>query len=109
MRSPSLPALFIVLSLGGLLQAQSPVACGTTSVPPLVRAEGLSERIADVVYVCSGSPNLPITGNFTIALNTEISNRLSAGNLVTGIVFTVDSGSGPAPFLIQPYLSSSNT
>ncbi len=108
MRSPSLSAVFIVFSIG-LLKAQSPVACGTTSVPPVVRAEGLSERIADVVYVCSGSPNLPITGNFTIALNTEISNRLSAGNLLTGIVFTIDSGTGPVPVLMQPYLNSSNT
>jgi uncharacterized protein (TIGR03437 family) len=109
MRSAVLSAFFIVCVSPGLLSAQPVVSCGTTSVPPVVRAEGLSERVADVVYVCSGNPNLPITGNFTITLNTEISNRLSSGGLVTGIVFTIDSGSGPAPVLIQPYLSSSNT
>jgi hypothetical protein len=109
MRSSLLSILLVVSAAAELLEAQPSVTCGTTSVPPVVRAEGLSERIADVVYVCSGGANLPITGNFTIALNTEITNRLSAGNLVTGVAFTVDSGSGPAPVLIQPYLSSSNT
>ena len=43
------------------------------------------------------------------ALNTEISNRLSSGNLLTGIVFTIDSGASPVPILMQPYLSSANT
>ena len=109
MRSARLSAFFIVVASAGVLSAQPVVSCGTTSVPPVVRAEGLSERVADVVYVCSGSPNLPVTGNFTITLNTEIANRLSSGNLVTGIIFTIDSGSGPAPVLTQPYLSSSNT
>ncbi len=109
MRSASLSAFFIVLTSAAVLSAQPVVGCGTTSVPPVVRAEGLSERVADVVYVCSGSPNLPVTGNFTITLNTEIANRLSSGNLVTGIVFTIDIGSGPSAVLTQPYLSSSNT
>ena len=109
MHHPGLSAFFIGLTSAGLLLAQPSASCGTTSVPPIVRAENLSERIADVVYICSGSAGLPITGNFTIALNTEISNRLSAGNLVTGIVFTVNSGAGPVAILMQPYLASSNT
>ncbi len=78
-------------------------------MPPVIRAEGLTERIADVVYTCTGSPNLPLTGNFTVSLNTEISNRLAAGGLLTGVDLTVDSGSGPQAVLIQPLLVSPNS
>jgi len=98
-----------LLAFTGLLSAQSNVTCGATSVPPVIRAEGLAERIADVVYTCTGSPNLPLTGNFTVTLNTEISNRLTAGGLLTGINLTIDSGSGPQAILMQPLLISPNS
>jgi len=103
---------FLVVSLfafTGLLSAQSNVTCGATSVPPVIRAEGLAERIADVVYTCTGSPNPPLTGNFTVTLNTEISNRLTAGGSLTGINLTIDSGSGPQPILMQPLLVTANS
>lgn len=78
-------------------------------MPPIVRSEGLTERIGDILYTCGGVPNTTFTGNFTIALNTAITNRISAGNTLTGIVFTVDSGSGPQPIMVQPVLSLPNT
>jgi uncharacterized protein (TIGR03437 family) len=91
-----------------ILSAQSG-SCVTSAVPPVVRVEGLAERIGDILITCNASPNATLTANFTVAVNTNISNRISAGNLLTGIVFTIDSGSGPQPVLVQPVLLSANT
>lgn len=103
-----LSVVFLTLGSGALLTAQSNF-CVTSAVPPIVRAEGLAERIGDILYTCSGVPNTTFTGNFTIALNAAITNRISAGNALAGIVFTIDGGSGPQPILVQPLLSTSNT
>ena len=99
--------LFVSLALG-VLSAQ-PNLCVTSAVPPVVRAEGLTERIGDITVTCNSTPNATLTANFTVALNTNISNRISAGGLLTGIVFTIDSGTGPQPVLMQPALVSQNT
>jgi uncharacterized protein (TIGR03437 family) len=42
-------------------------------------------------------------------MTSNITNRISAGNVLTGIIFTVDSGSGPQPVLVQPTLLNTNT
>jgi uncharacterized protein (TIGR03437 family) len=97
---------FISGSLG-ILSAQ-PNLCVTSAVPPVVRAEGLTERIGDITVACNSTPNATVTANFTVALNTNISNRISTGGLLTGIVFTIDSGTGPQPVLMQPTLVSQN-
>ena len=87
--------------------AQTPnVVCATSANPPVVRAEGLAERVGDIVYKCSGVPNTPVTGNFTVSLNANLTNRVSSGNTLTGIVFTIDTGSQPQPVAVQPLLNS---
>src|SRR5712691_5969376 len=79
-----------------------PTVCVTSAVPSIVRVEGLTERIGDILYTCTGVPNTTLTLNFVIALNTNITNRISSGNTLTGIVFTTDNGSGPQPILVRP-------
>ena len=103
-----LSLVLCLLSIAGSVSAQSNF-CVTSAVPPIVRAEGLAERIGDILYTCSGVPNKMLTANFTVALNTNISNRIAAGSTLSGIVFTVDSGSGPQPVPVQPLLVSQNT
>lgn len=85
----------ILLAPGAALWAQgvSP-ACVTTAVPPLIRAEGVAERLGDITLNCSGSPGQQISGNLTIFINAPITNRiLSTGAL--DLLLTVDSGTGP--------------
>ena len=86
-----------------------PNSCVTSAVSPIVRAEGLTERIGDIVYNCSGLPNTTVNSNFSISLNTNVSNRLSTNNTLTGLVFTIDTGSGPQPVLATPSLATRNT
>src|SRR5579863_311270 len=103
-----LSLILCLLAVAGSVSAQSNF-CVTSAVPPIVRAEGLAERIGDILYTCSGVPNRMLAANFTVALNTNISNRIATGSTLSGIVFTVDSGSGPQPVLAQPLLVSQNT
>ena len=91
-----------------ILSAQS-VICTTSAVPPIVRVEGLAERIGDIGIVCTGQPNATLIANFTVSMNANITNRISSGNTLTGIVFTVDSGIGPQAVLSQPLLLTPNT
>jgi uncharacterized protein (TIGR03437 family) len=83
--------------------------CVTSAVPPVLRAEGLTERTGDIVYTCSGTPNGTLTANFSVAMNTTITNNISSNNMLTGIVFTIDNGSGPQPVLSQPLLTGPNS
>jgi uncharacterized protein (TIGR03437 family) len=97
-----------ILAAAGLLPAQS-TFCTTSAVPPLVRAEGLAERIGDIILSCTGAPNAQFTGNFTFNLSAAVTNRLSGTNTLTGIVFTIDSGAGPQPTLVQPIMVNQST
>ena len=101
--------VFLTLSgWAGVVLAQ-PITCVTSAVPPIVRAEGLAERIGDIEIDCTDSPNNTLTLNLAVLTNTTISNRLSTGNTLTGIVFTEDSGTGPQAVTVQPMLINSNT
>src|ERR1017187_8446122 len=100
--------VFLLVSSTAFLSAQNNL-CLSSANPPVVRVEGLAERVGDIVYTCTGIPNSTLTGNFAAGLNVNITNRISTGNTLTGIVFTVDSGSGPQPILVQPLLTSVNT
>ncbi len=96
-----LPRLILFILAFSLLSASFANAqnliCNATAVPPIVRGEGVTERIGDIVLNCSGgTPNARITGNFSVFLNTNITNRVAA-NSVTDVVFTIDTGSGPLP------------
>lgn len=100
--------LFLGLLISvGFLYGQ-PNVCVPTAGFPGVRAEGLTERVGDITYNCSGVPGATITGNFLISLNVSLTNRLSTGNTLTGIVFTEDNGTGPQPVLVQPVLNNQN-
>src|ERR1700726_4891996 len=90
-------SFFLISSAFGLANAQTILTCNSTSVPPIVHVEGIAERIGDIVLICSGGmPAEQITGNLSIFLGVNVTNRI-AGSTVTDVVFTVDNGSGPQP------------
>src|ERR1700726_3588395 len=94
---------FLIAAAAGIAAAQ-PNVCSTTAAPLILHAEGLTERIGDILYTCTGAPGSQLTVNLSVQLNTGITNRLSSGNTVTGPVLTVNSGSGPQAVTVQPIL-----
>lgn len=85
------------------------LTCDATSVPPVVRGEGISERVGDIVVSCAGgSPNTVMTANLSIFLSVNITNRVS-GSTVSGVVFTIDSGSGAQPVTVPGTLAGPST
>lgn len=101
-------SFFLFLGAIGLVAAQ-PYACSTTAATNIVRAEGLTERIGDIVFNCTGVPNSTIQINFNVQMNTTVSNRISSGTTITGTILTVDNGSGPQASTVQPLLLAPNT
>jgi len=83
------PVLAIVALLLGSSVAnaqvtgQTPLTCiANAGVPPLVRAEGLTELVGDLVLVCTGgNPASPFLANFQLFLNTNITSRLVGSDL----------------------------
>jgi len=96
--SSFLPLFFVVgLLPSALAQTSRILTCDANATPPVIKAEGITERVGDMVLNCSGgAPGETVTGNFSIFLNVNITNRV-VGNTVTGVVFTIDTGSGPQP------------
>jgi uncharacterized protein (TIGR03437 family) len=67
-------------------------------VPLQVRAEGLTERMGDILLQCSGwKPGAVLSGNLTIYLPASITNRVDANNQTVDTVLFVDYGSGFVP------------
>lgn len=100
--------MFYALLCAVPVAVQAQTICVPTTVIPLIRSEGIAERIGDIVLTCSGSPNSSLTANFTVALNANVTNQVSSGGTLNGIAFTIDGGSGPQPVLVQPLLSGEN-
>ena len=72
--------------------------CVVTSVPVQVRSEGVTERLGDIVLQCSGSnPGAVFSGNLTITLPINVTNRVDNNNLTRDAVVSVDYGSGSMP------------
>src|SRR5437016_14387823 len=94
--------VFQALAVGSLFSQTLPVSgrCVVTSVPSQVRAEGLTERIGDIILQCSGSnPGAVLSGNLSIFLPVGITNRVdsNSSNLTHDAILSVDFGSGFVP------------
>src|SRR5271154_4889896 len=88
---------FILLGCGSLPAQISILTCNPSANPPVVRAEGLTERIGDILMACSGgNPNGHVSGNLTLFANAPVTNRVN-GSTLNGINLTYDNGSGPQP------------
>ncbi|MCC7497401.1 MAG: hypothetical protein IT160_07480 [Bryobacterales bacterium] len=87
--------------------------CTPSAVPAIVRAEGITERVGDILLQCGGaSPATPLLTNLTVYLSARITNRLAAGGAVDASL-AADTGSGavtiqPSAYLGSPYSISFN-
>jgi uncharacterized protein (TIGR03437 family) len=96
--------LFPLLPL--VAAALAPVAraanltCVPSAAPAIVHGEGITERVGDILFNCSGgAPSATYTVDLFFFLNVNITNRLTSAtsNTLTGISLTADNGSGPQP------------
>jgi len=79
----------------------------TSGVPVQVRAEGLTERIGDILLQCSGyNAGAVLSGNLTIFLPVGITNRVDANNQTQDAVLFVNYGSGFVPTGIAGLVAS---
>ncbi len=97
---------FLILSLffaAGQASAQFPaLSCVLNAgVPPIIRAEGLAELVADVIVNCTGgNPASPFNVNWQIFLNTNITSRLIGGSpSTTEALLLIDE---PCPSPVPP-------
>src|ERR1017187_306823 len=87
----------------------STARCQVSTSPVQGRAEGLTERLGDIVLQCSGSvPGAVFTGNFTIYLPVSVTNRVDANNQTRDAVVSVDLGSGFVPTAIAGQVSGNS-
>src|ERR1039458_3767120 len=87
----------------------STARCQVSTSPVQVRAEGLTERLGDIVLQCSGSvPGAVFTGNFTLYLPVSVTNRVDANNQTRDAVVSVDLGSGFVPTAIAGQVSGNS-
>src|ERR1035438_9954215 len=87
----------------------STARCQVSTSPVQVRAEGLTERLGDIVLQCSGAnPGAVFTGNFTLYLPVSVTNRVDANNQTRDAVVSVDLGSGFVPTAIAGQVSGNS-
>ena len=90
--------LFLLFLAASALQAQtySPLNCVATSVPALVRVEGVAERVGDIVLNCNGgTPNGLVRGDLRVISYTgNITNKLNPATGALDAVLTVNLGAG---------------
>jgi uncharacterized protein (TIGR03437 family) len=96
------------LALPALPQSAG-LTCVTTAVPASVRAEGLAERMGDIVLSCTGGASgNSVSGNLMVYLTANVTNRLSDSG-ATDVQLTLDNGSGPVPTGVPAILVSANS
>jgi len=103
-------AVALLLSLGTSVYAQGTTnaafnCTANAGVPPLVRAEGVTELVGDLILNCNGgnptAPGVAIPqSNVQIFLNTNLTSRLYANN-VSEALLLIDEPA-PAPGTANP-------
>src|SRR5690349_15080935 len=98
---------FFCFALGALCIAPAfghcPVpTCEASANPPVVRSEGLSERVGDIVLKSSvAQPCATFRGNLTLFLSVNVTNRLLADG-TTDLVLTVNNQPPSSPEVFMP-------
>src|ERR1700709_2245866 len=86
---------FTLTAVGVWAQQNTILTCQATVNPLLVRGEGLTERMGDILLQCSCChPTAGVSGNLTVFLSVPMTNRVDA-NGYTDLSLTIDSGFGP--------------
>src|ERR1700678_1736682 len=92
--------------------AQSPASsgqCTVSSIPSQVRAEGLAERLGNLIFQCSNyAPSAVVSGNLTLFFPVSVTNRIDANNNALDAVLLLDLGGGFTPTGIAGKIAGNN-
>jgi uncharacterized protein (TIGR03437 family) len=87
-RFASLSVFLLLILFSSHLSAQQPT-CTFSSTPVTVHSEGLAEPVGNLTATCTGGTvGSTVSLSLYISLNTNITNRLDANSLPTGIAVT---------------------
>lgn len=117
-------AVFALMAIPAAAQVATgtPLQCrANAGVPPVVRAEGFTELVGDLVVTCEGgNPAAPFLANFQLFLNTNITSRLvSSGPDTSEALLMIDepglarldstgAAGTPTPFCVSPGIASNS-
>ena len=102
-------AFLVFLSIRDAASAAvASLICNSTAVQAVVRTEGLTERLGEMVFTCTGNtPGGDVGASFSVYLNASVTNRVD-GVGFTDAVLTVDDGTGTTPATARGRLVGSN-
>ena len=110
--TPKLRALLLTAALCLLTEgAAGQIDCTASSAPPLIRAEGIAERLGDIVLQCTltviglteaGSQDQQssyVSVNVAVSLNTNVTNNrdFGQGSVVTDAILVVNENNAQTP------------
>lgn len=99
--------LFLSIFIASTFANANVLTCTPSAVTPTLHAEGLAERLGDILLTCVDGPPGPLSGNLIIFLNVNVTNKLTPqGN--ADAILTVDTGAGPVSAGVAPTLLSAN-
>ena len=78
----ALAGFVLLLGTGISARADGDFTCTAQSPTPLIRAEGFTEQVGNIIITCTGGTPTPVgstipTSNFRIGLNTNITSRIN--------------------------------
>jgi hypothetical protein len=89
------------LAIPQFVQAQvqsGPAQCAVYGTPRQVRAEGVAERVGDIVLQCSfGNSPTTLSSSLTVYLTAAVTNPVDGNGVARDAVLLADSGGGFAP------------
>ncbi|MGA2117331.1 MAG: hypothetical protein ABSH56_21540, partial [Bryobacteraceae bacterium] len=92
------------------LQAQT-AQCSVSAVPSQVRAEGVTERLGDLVLQCMATPSSTLSGNLTVYVTpapVNITDRIDTASNSLDAVLSVNYGTGLVPTSYRGMVSGSS-
>jgi hypothetical protein len=106
---PVLAVFALLLSAQSVFAQGQPLQClVNTGVPPVVRAEGFTELVGDILITCTRGDNVaPFLANFQVFLNTNVTSRLVSGDLSEALLMIDEPGTAGNPnFCLSPNAAS---
>jgi uncharacterized protein (TIGR03437 family) len=85
------------LVLAAFTFSNAAVTCVPAAAPMLVRAEGVTERVGDIVLNCSGAASETLAGNLALFLPVRITNRVASDGTLDVLLNAESAGSFTPP------------